>query len=174
MLFMAVNGKGFVINLSAVRTPEPVQVNEQFVPGFESTMYQPGQVKKRGGRFITFRGLQAYQAESALADGRTSVTWVFNAHGFLYILTLLGGQEPVEKNPAFNTIMQGFEFTAPPEPAAQGGAGPAGGAPPAQGADYDRALNISAWMGRIAGACILAVLLLLAFRWAAGKRKTSQ
>jgi hypothetical protein len=182
VLFMAGNTKGFVINLATVRTPDPVQINEPFAKEFEESLYQPGQIEKRGGRFVTFRGLPSYQAEGILADGRTSATRVFTANGFVYHLTLLGAKEPIEKDPAFETLMQGFEFTAPLEPdskrtgseVVQAPAGSAGQTPPATDSDYGKALNVSAWMGRIAGVCILGAILLLAFRWAFRKPKITK
>ncbi len=182
LLFMAGNTKGFVINPSTVSTPAPVQVDEQFAKGFEKSFYQPGQIEKRGGRFVTFRGLPSYQAEGILADGRTSATRVFTAHGLVYHLTLLGAKEPVEDDPAFEKLMQGFEFTAPPEQDAKntgsGGAqAPArskGQTQPASDSDYGKALSISGWMGRIAGVCIIGAILLLLFRWVVRKRKAGK
>jgi hypothetical protein len=182
VLFMAGNTKGFVINLTTVRTPAPVRVDGQFVKGFEKTFYQPGRIEKRGGRFVTFRGLPSYQAEGMLADGRTSATRVFTAHGLVYHLTLLGAKEPVEQGPAFEKLMQGFEFTIPPEQdakhtgpgEAQGTAGSAGQTQTASDSDYGEVLSISGWTGRIAGVCVIGAILLLLFRRAARKRKAGK
>jgi hypothetical protein len=182
VVFMARNSKGFVINLSTKSTPQPVQLDKQFVAGFEKTFYQPGQVEKRGGRFITFRGLPSYQAEGVLADGRTAASRVFAAHGLVYHLTLLGGKQPIEHDPAFEALMLGFDFTVPPEQAAKR-AGPAevqaaseapGQTPPATDPDAGKTLNISAWAGRIAGLCIIGIIVVGLFRWVVRRRKTGQ
>jgi hypothetical protein len=171
-LFMAENTKGFIITLSTVNAPTPERVDEQFAKGFEKTFYQPGQLEKRSGRFVTFRGLPSYQAEGTLTDGRTTASRVFTAHNFVYTLSLIGTKEPVEDDPEFEKLMQGFEFTASPEQQVSAQSG--GQTQPAPDSDYARALNISERMGRLAGACILGALLLLLFRWMFRKRKTDK
>ena len=94
-----------------------------------------------------------------MADGSTSVTRVFIAHGFGYNLSLLGGKAPVEDDSVLEKVMQGFEFTAPPE------------TQPASSSEHGKALNISQRMGQIAGWCIMGAVLLFLVR-RAGKRKT--
>ncbi len=182
ILFVAGNTKGFVINLTTVSVPVTAQINEQFVKEFEKSFYSPGQIEKRAGRFVTFRGLPSYQAEGILADGRTTATRVFKAHGLSYNLSLIGAKEPVEDDPQFEKLMQGFEFTVPPEQEAKN-AGPEDAQAPARSegqrqstpdTDYGRALNISELMGRIVGVCIIGILLLLLFRWWNRKRKTGK
>jgi hypothetical protein len=174
--------KGFIINLSTVTTPKAVRIDERFAKGLEESFYESGKIEKRAGRFVELRGLPRYQAEGILADGRTSATRVFTAHGLVYHLTLLGAKEPIEDDPAFETLMRGFDFTTPPEPepkpAASGTAQvPAESpvqTPDAPDSDYGKALNISAWMGRIAGVCIVGAILLLGFRWARRKRRSTK
>src|SRR5579875_1879689 len=78
-LFMAGNSKGFVITLSISSTPAPIRVNEKFAEEVEKTLYHPGQLEKRSGRFITFRSLPCYQAEGIMADGRTTAIRFFSA-----------------------------------------------------------------------------------------------
>jgi hypothetical protein len=164
-LFMAANSKGFIITLSISVAPVPIRVNEKFAEDVEKTMYQPGQIEKRGGRFITFRGLPCYQAEGIVADGRTTATRLFSANGYVYHLSLLGSKEPVEKDPGFERFMEGFEFTAPPEQPAQGS--PSG----ESRTQTDSVTNISEWMGRIAGYCILLAIVLGLTRWSIRKWK---
>jgi hypothetical protein len=160
LVFMARNTTGFVINLAAKSAPQPAQVDQQFVNGFEKKFYQTGGLKKRGGQFLTYRGLPTYQATGTVADGITSSTRVFFAHGLGYVLTVLGEKEPVEDDPIFEKLMEGFEFTAQPQPPAE--------------SDYGRALNVSEWMGRIAGACIVVAIPLLVFQWVSRRRKTGK
>ena len=167
-VFLARSTKGFAITLATVKTPDPVQVNEQFAKGFEESFYQDRQAKKRGGRFITFLGLPSYQTESLLvANGRTLATRVFAAHGFVYNLSLVGAKEPIEDDPAFETLMQAFSFTVPPEQdTKRTGSG--------ADSEYGKALNLSRLMGRIAAFCIIGAILLLVFRLATRKRKASE
>jgi hypothetical protein len=118
-LFIASNSNAFGITLSATNCRAP-QVSDEFMKGFESTYYQPGELRKRGGSYTTFLGLPSYQLNSSSPDGRTLVTRVFIAHGLAYHLTIIGGEEPVEDNPGLETIMRGFEFTVPPNREASG------------------------------------------------------
>lgn len=180
MLIMAANTKGFVIYLVTAIAPERVPVNEQIAKGFEKGFYLPGQIEKRAGRFITFRGLPTYQTEGNLADGRTCAVRIFTAHGLVYHLSLIGAIEPIEDNPGFETFMQGFDFTTPPEPdlkrndsgATQAPPKSAGQSPPAMDSDFEQTLRISFWMGRMVRVCIIGIIVLLLFRWAFRKRKT--
>jgi len=115
-------------------------------------MYETGELRKRGGRFLTVFGVPGYQAEGVRADGRTTATRTFVAHGMVYGITVVGGQAPVEQAPEFEKVMGSFAFTEPPAPAP----GPGSPAP----AQPDPVLGTSALMGRIAAICIVAVVLL--------------
>lgn len=169
LLFAAGNDKGFVLNLSVMNAGKVERVDEAFAAGFEKSYYQSGQATKRGRRFGTFRGQPYFQTEAKLPDGSTGATRVFISHGLGYTLTLLGGTDPIENDPAFETIMLGFDFTTPPpQPAANPGAANTT-APPTE---YEKTLNISEQMGRIAGGCFLAIILLYLIRSVFGKRKT--
>src|SRR5262245_16718567 len=70
-VFSAASTKGFIVILTCTSSPSPVPMNQQAADGFEKGLYQPGQLDKRSGRFVTFKGLPCYQAEGKLADGRT-------------------------------------------------------------------------------------------------------
>jgi hypothetical protein len=163
-IFLARDTKGFVITLATLTQAAPVQVNEQFVQGFEKSFYKAASLKKRSGRFVTFLGVRGYQTESLLPDGRTSATRVFAAHGLMYNLVLIGAKEPIENDPSFEKIMHGFSFTVPPAPDAR---------PTDSGADtdVDKGAMISELMGSIATVCSILAVLLVVFRWATGKGK---
>ena len=139
--------------------------------------------RRRGGRFDAFRGLPSYQAEGILADGRMSATRVFTAHGFwIPHDSPLGAKDPVEDDPKLEALMQGFEFTAPPEQGTTNTGSRGAQAPTrsdaqqqtAPNSDHGQAQSISEWMGQIVAVCIMAAMLLLFFRWAFGKRKPSK
>src|SRR5262249_49730184 len=49
-----------------------------------------------------------------LPDGRTTVSRCFLAHQMAYQIVIIGGKEPVEEDPDFDAIMDGFAFTVPP------------------------------------------------------------
>jgi hypothetical protein len=168
LLFMASNKKGFVINLATLKTPGFVQLNEQFVKGFEDNYFRSGPFIKRSSRFVTFRGLPTFQAESSIADGRTAVIRVFAAHDLLYHLTLVGARDPIENDPTFETLMQGFDFTVSPTPA------PKTNVPGAMASDHANSLGISRRMGQIAGACVMGIIVLVFLRWALGKGKANK
>ncbi len=191
--FMARNKTGFVVNMttySAIMLDKVkvkfVTVDQQFGEVFEQSHFaESPQLEKRGGRLLTFRSVPSYQVECKVPDGRTVVTRAFIAHGIIYEMNIVGGQEPVEKDPAFETIVHGFDFTAPPEPAppragpnagevpGAGGTAPARSDSPGTNPDYEEALNISAWMGRIAGGCLLAALLVAIITWSIRRGKPS-
>ena len=156
------------------------RINEEFVKGFENTFYQKGQIDKRGGRFITFKGLPCYQAEGILPDGRTTATWIFAAHGSIFQLSLIGGKKQIELDPQFESFMEGFEFTTPPEQRPND-IPPGKDQPPAATTDprppktaYDAALSISKWMGLIAVVCIFSAILLALILWLIRKPKAKR
>jgi hypothetical protein len=120
MPFMARSTKGHVINLSVVNASYSEALNEQYGKEVEKSLYKTGQFEKRGdGKIVPFRGLQAYQAEMRLGDGRTCVLRVFTSRGFHYQITQIGTKEPVEIDPTFEKIMDGFDFTVSAEATAK-------------------------------------------------------
>ncbi len=159
MLFMAGNSSGFVVNLTYVSLPKPEPLNEQFVKGFESTFYKAAQVTKRAGRFVTFRGRPAYQADGLAANGRTTSTLVINANGTTYMLTVIGAEQPIETDPTFESIRQGFDFTIPSEQVATqtapGIAAPLTPVPAAPAPAERNAYQMGRLMGGIAAICLL-------------------
>jgi hypothetical protein len=179
VLFMAGDAKGFVVVLSFVASPDPTIIDQQFADGFEKTTFIPGRIGKRGARFITFKGLPCYQTEAILiAEEKTTASRTFTAHGFVYTLSLVGAKEPVEKDPGFKTVMDGFDFTVPPEqpPKVVSGPDQTPAIPTAQTSpvlEYSKALTVSEWMGRIAGVCIVVAIVGGLIRWVTRKRKSS-
>ena len=155
VVFMAGNTKGFVLNLATMDMPTPVPLDEQFVKGFEKSFYHTGQLERRAvpgvpGLAELSNGRQAGRRENV---GHT----VFSAHGLMYTLTLVGGKEPIEADPTFETVMEGFAFTTPPEPEPKRAGsvgvaappGPPGPTPGPANAAYGKALNFSERMGRL-------------------------
>jgi hypothetical protein len=176
-LFFAVNTKGFVVTLSVVESPKIWNIGDLSVKDFEKTFYVPGKLSKQAGRFITFRGLQCYQLESSLADGRTGATRILFANKSMYNLSLIGSKDPIEADPAFETILNGFDFTVPPEQGnAQGvqtSAQPTGQRS-APSEEYAKTLGVSQLMGKIVGACLIGIVLLLIIRSVFRKKKSDQ
>jgi hypothetical protein len=114
-VFMAQNGDGLVLTMSVHSAPAGRVIDSRFATEFDQTAPTGVEFRKRGGRFMTFRGLSCYQHEG-IFNGRTTVVRVVIANGLLYQLELLGDADPVEKRPDFESIMNGFEFTSPPVP----------------------------------------------------------
>lgn len=142
------------------------------VLGFETQFFLSGRFKKRGGRNITYKDLPAYQVEIRDEDGSTMVCRIFLAHGLSYHLNLNGGKEPVENDPRFEAIMDAFDFTERPVPPPPPPPAPLPEDDETTDSDYGRALNVSAWMGRIVGVCLILILVLLVVGWLKGKTKS--
>jgi hypothetical protein len=181
LVFMALNSKGFVINLAVLETPITVELNDQFVKGFEKSVYGSSQLTKRTGEYIAFRGLKCYQLLSTLADGRTRATRVLVANKRLYNLNLVGLKEPIEAEPAFESIMSGFDFIVPPEQDSKQANSAAVQMPaqptaqrPAQSEEYAKTLNFSQLMGKIVGGCLIGIVLLIIIRSVVRKKKSDQ
>jgi len=76
-----------------------------------------GEISKRSGQTLTFKGVQCYQLDLALTKvQRTVSSRFFIAHGYVYNMQVVGNTEPVEKSPEYDAIMNGFEFTVVPVP----------------------------------------------------------
>ena len=70
---------------------------------------------------MTFRQLPTYQLAYTRDNGRSGVSRLFIAHGLGYHLIVVGGLDPVEDTPGFESFMDGFEFTVPPTQELNGG-----------------------------------------------------
>jgi hypothetical protein len=116
LLCMAKDRRGYVVNLGVKKLPQPTQLNKEFVESFEKGFYSSAgpRVKKHGGRYLTFKGLPAYQTETISTDGKNGVARVVLAHDRMYVLTVVGAKIAFDREPDFEKIMQGFEFTEPP------------------------------------------------------------
>src|SRR5262245_46962499 len=153
VLCMAKDRTGGAVIFGVQNLPQPMPLTQEFVDGFEKGYYSSASMraKKRGGRFGTFQGLPSYQTEATLDDAKTSAGRVVLANGRGYIVTVVGGKEPVELNSTFETIMNGFAFTEPPVQALPESA--------------KASASLSYRMGEIAGyATIVAILLALLAR----------
>ena len=110
--------QGYVVNLGVKKLPQPTELDKEFVESFEKGFYSSADpmVKKHGGRYLTFKGLPAYQTETVSTDGKKNgVARVVLAHGRIYVLTVVGGRIAFDREPDFEKVMQGFKFTEPPE-----------------------------------------------------------
>lgn len=179
VLFIAGNSKGLLIDLNTMAWAQPIRMSDQSPDDIERFIYKPGEIQKRGGRFVTFLGRSCYQLEAIVPDGRTVVTRIFAAHGFIYYLSILGTKEPVEADPEFETTMRGFDFTIPPEPEPKRTdpgtvpalANPTGRKSAVANEVYETGLYLAAWMGGITCLFIVGAILPLAVWWALHKRK---
>jgi hypothetical protein len=114
---VARNEDGLVVMLTVLHAPAGMVIDAGFVDAFDPTAHGvQGTVRKRGERFMTFKGLPCYECELLVHEQMTTVIRVVIANGFAYQLQLIGNADPVEKRPDFEAIMNGFEFTAPPVP----------------------------------------------------------
>ncbi|MFL5338785.1 MAG: hypothetical protein ACJ8F7_01345 [Gemmataceae bacterium] len=112
-LFTATCPKGLVVYLSVVSVPTS-RLDSGLVQNLEQGFYGSGQATKRGGRFVTIQGSSWYQIEATLADGRTVACRTFVSKGLSYTLGIVGGRQPVEQDPEFETIHGGFSIIEPP------------------------------------------------------------
>jgi hypothetical protein len=114
--FAAESAAGLVVRASCAPAAAWRQMNESAAKDFESSLVQGsgGQLKKRGAVYVQFHGLSCYQVAGVYADGRTTASRCFLAHGLAYHILVVGGKEPVEQDPDFDKIMDGFAFTEPP------------------------------------------------------------
>jgi hypothetical protein len=153
MIFLAENSKGH----RATLTVSPVgkeTINERAAKAFESTYYEKPIVQKRGGRLTTFQGVPAYQTEGNVAE-KSFATRYFIANGNGYLLTVIGGTDPIENDNSFESIMNGFAFLTPVS------ANPPNVDPVA---DDPHGLNVSRLMGKVAGICLVVALVVFLVR----------
>jgi hypothetical protein len=114
-LFVAVNQqRGLVVTLATKQGTGREHLDQKFADGFEKSFLESSKAKKRGARFLTFVGLPCYQLESTLPDNKSVIGRAFLANGYGYVLGMVGGAHPVEKEPNFEKYMNGFAFTSPP------------------------------------------------------------
>jgi hypothetical protein len=167
VLFVAGNSKGWVVNLSTVPVTGGVKIDPEFVKGFDESFYVTGQIEKRAGAFATFRGLRSYQTMGKLPDGKTSATSVFTAHGLVYTLSVVGGVEPIENDPSYESILLAFEFTSPPDPSS---GNPGTVLPQSADRGNRETAPLTEWVGRIVDACVVGVVVIIGFLLALRRR----
>lgn len=114
-IFSATDANGRVFAFCCGQIPPETMLDQSFAAQIEQAVVQKsfGKLQKRGGHFVIFQGLSCYQFEGRYADGQTTVSRFFLAHGLVYHLSLIGDKEPVELQPDFEKIMSGFELTEP-------------------------------------------------------------
>jgi hypothetical protein len=119
LLCMAKDRRGYVVNLSVQKLPQPTELKQGFVDTFEKSFYSSSARKfnKRMGRYLTFKGLEAYQTEAVSSDGKNAVSRVVLAHDRSYNITVIGGKIAFDREPDFEKTMQHFEFTEKPQTA---------------------------------------------------------
>jgi hypothetical protein len=115
---VARNMDGLVFVLTVLPVPPNVVMNAKFTDGFDEDLpaARARNMKKRGGRMTTFKGLPCYESDWLVESKFTAVIRVVIANGFWYQVQLLGNADPVDKRPDFEAVMNGFEFTSPPVP----------------------------------------------------------
>ena len=113
ILFAAKNSKGMFVTLQWFQLKQ-VQTLEQYVPVYEENYFKSGQFRKRGGRFLSFRGSPCYQLEASLSDGRTVVTRIFlNNYLVALQLTVIGGPEAHRADSRVRVRRPGFVSHGP-------------------------------------------------------------
>jgi hypothetical protein len=160
-LCAATDSKGHIVTVTFVQGAQTTPFSaEEYEKGLYSGA--PGQLKKRGGHVTTLHGRQCYQAESVFADGRTMARRALLVNGSCYSVGVIGGKQPVEQDPDFEMIMNGFAFTEPPDaPAA---------ANPTEDSPAGPPKNISEHMGEIAGGALFVAVIIGLMRWSRQKK----
>ncbi len=162
-LCSASNKKGYVLTLPVVKLQEPQHMDTNWAAEFEKGYLKNGNgpITKRGGRFVTFQGLSSYEIDATFADGRTTVSRFLQANRYGYYLTLVGGRKPIERDPEFEKIMNGFSFAVPPEPN--------------WSVDVvdERSRALARKLGEGLGAVLFAVLLIGPIAWSASKKRAA-
>jgi len=150
-LCFAVNKIGWTFTMTYMPLPKGMELDHNAAMGFEKSLYDPGELDKRGGGFLTFKGLRCYQTQGVLANGRTTATRIIHAHGYGLYLTVIGGKEPIELQPEFESIMDHVNFLTPPQAIASSGQG-----------DSGQAIH---WVVPVAAGCVVIGLLFVLVRW---------
>ncbi len=114
ILFSAENKKGIIVTLATGPIPPNSQLTAEFAQQFEATAFGKQKLTKRGGHFVVFQGEVSYQSETRLASGNTMACRVFFAHGVCYALAVIGDKAPIEKDPDFEAITNGFTYAEKP------------------------------------------------------------
>jgi len=114
--FAAESATGLIVRASCAPAAAWRQMDESAAKDFESSLVQSsgGQLRKRGAVYVQYHGLSSYQVAGVYADGKTTVSRCFLAHGLAYHILVVGGKNPVEQEPDFENIMNGFAFTEAP------------------------------------------------------------
>jgi hypothetical protein len=153
------NRDGLLLSLAVSPAIAEAVIDARYAEKYDEHMAADGRRKKRGGRLTTFKGLPCYQSEWLTNGGNTAAHRVVMADGWRYQLMLVGKGDPVEKQPDFEAIMNGFEFTFPP-------------VPPALTATTDSAddeKNPAYLAGKVLGYCAIGMFLVGLTRW--GRRR---
>ncbi len=149
-VFMAENDKGWFVVLGCSQQPKGQELSQRFVTGVEEIAFSPPQFIKTGGRFITYRGVKAYQAEGLRDDKWTGAVRIFFANGFLYQIVVMG-ENQIEKSPEFEAVMNSFNFIETPTPVIR---------PNAPLSTEEKPNSVAYKAGQVAGACLMIALFL--------------
>src|SRR5262245_59190232 len=79
---MARNGDGLVCMLTVMPAPSRMAINDRFVTNVDKTAYAPENVKKRGGRITTFKGLPCYENLAIVNGDTTAVNRYIVSNGY--------------------------------------------------------------------------------------------
>ena len=113
-LFGASGPNGLVVVMTVTPTGPRDSLNQPFIDAFEAACFKPGLHAKRSGDFVDHRGQSSYQCEGTFATGQSSVCRIFLGHGNCYALMVIGNEQPVERLPEFEAIVNSFELDTVP------------------------------------------------------------
>lgn len=157
------NDSGTMLLMTINKAPDGFVLKESFVRGFDKSFNQPGVASKISGEIVTFRGVPCYQLHARLGqDGSIATIRAFGANGYLYQLQLVGSRLPVERRGELDGVFSAFEFTGTPSLPTS-----------APQTSEQQAYNFSENMGKIAGGCIIGVIILAGAGKLLGKKKDS-
>ncbi len=152
---------GTMLIMLANKNPEGLVVSKDFCRGFDDSFDQPGVISKISGAITTFRGVPCYQLHARLEqNGTIGTIRAFAANGYVYQLQLLGNSAPIEQRNTLDRLFAAFEFVGEPILPA-----------PAPPRPEETAYKFSENMGKIAGYCIVGIILLTIAGKVTGRKK---
>jgi hypothetical protein len=116
LVFSARRDDGTTVAVTAIPNEgSGTDFSDKLVKGFESGYLKSYRGRRRSGQRVTFRGLPAYQLNATLQNEVSASVRLFIANDLAYCVQVLGPEPRIEEQPDFEAIMNGFEFTSPPQ-----------------------------------------------------------
>jgi hypothetical protein len=163
------NSAGTTVVLIVTKVPSDFKLNTD---GFDAGLFAPGVATKLRSDNPTFLGLPCYQVFVHLEQSTAQIAIrAFSTQGFLYQLQLIGDSVPVDDQDKLASLFSMFEFiNSPPTVVANDPVSmPAANAP----SPDLQAYNFSQMMGRVAGICIVVMIMLAVGRKLLRKKKAT-